>query len=179
MDTLILGLLILQSRTVYEIKARISKGLNMMYSDSMGSIQSAIKKLLSNGYIEYVEFVENGKYKKKYSITPLGRDYFNQWINMPIKASQNKGSELAKLYFMGFSEKETRIKRMEEYIQSLTEAYNIMKLIYDEGKIFKMTSENIEIANYQLISAKYGVDTLKFHIDWYINLLNDMKEGKI
>lgn len=179
MDTLILGLLILQSRTAYEIKMRISKGLNLMYSNSMGSIQAAIKKLLSNGYVEFLEFVEKGKYKKIYSITPLGREYFDQWINTPIKVNQNKDSELAKIYFMGYSEKETRIKRIEEYIQSLNKSYNIMKFIYDDGKNFNITEENIDIVNYQLISAKYGADSLKFHIDWYNALLSDMKEGKI
>ena len=69
MDNIILGILLLSSRTIYQLRERIDKGLNMMYSSSMGSIQAAIKKLLNYGYIQYEETVENGKYKKIYSIT--------------------------------------------------------------------------------------------------------------
>ena len=64
MDNIILGLLLLSSRTIYQLRERIDKGLNMMYSSSMGSIQAAIQKLLNCGYIQYEEAVENGKYKK-------------------------------------------------------------------------------------------------------------------
>lgn len=178
MDTIILGLLILKSRTLYELRERINKGLNMMYSSSTGSIQAAIKKLLVNGYVTYEEIVSNGKYKKIYSITPLGKEYFQNWINTAMKVSQNKDPELAKLYFMGFSEKEKRIERIEIYIQSLLELYNILDCIYKDGKTFQTDEENRDIVNYQLLSAKYGVDILKFQIDWYTQLLENMKEGK-
>ena len=39
MDNIILGILLLSSRTIYQLRERIDKGLNMMYSSSMGSIQ--------------------------------------------------------------------------------------------------------------------------------------------
>ena len=67
MDNIILGILLLSSRTIYQLRERIGKGLNMMYSSSMGSIQAAIKNLVNCGYIQYEETVENGKYKKIYS----------------------------------------------------------------------------------------------------------------
>ena len=63
MDNIILGLLILESRTIYRLRERIKKGMDLMYSSSMGSIQAAIKRLLDRGYISYSERVENGKYK--------------------------------------------------------------------------------------------------------------------
>ena len=46
MDNIILGLLLLSNRTIYQLRERIDKGLHMMYSSSLGSIQAAIKKLL-------------------------------------------------------------------------------------------------------------------------------------
>ncbi len=84
MDNIILGLLILESRTIYQLRERISKGMNLMYSNSMGSIQAAIKKLLNHGYISYGENIEDGKYKKIYSITDSGKRYFFEWINTPF-----------------------------------------------------------------------------------------------
>ena len=46
MDNIILGLLLMCNRTIYQLRDRISKGINLMYSSSMGSIQAAVKKLL-------------------------------------------------------------------------------------------------------------------------------------
>ena len=102
MDNIILGLLLLSSRTIYQLRERIDKGLNMMYSNSMGSIQAAIKKLLNCGYIQYEEAVENGKYKKIYSITDSGKQNFIEWVSTPMEIQGSKNPELAKLYFMGF-----------------------------------------------------------------------------
>ena len=85
MDNIILGILLLSSRTIYQLRERIDKGLNMMYSSSMGSIQAAIKKLLNYGYIQYEETVENGKYKKIYSITESGKQKFIEWVSSPME----------------------------------------------------------------------------------------------
>ena len=83
MDYIIWGLLILSNRTIYQLRSRIDKGLNMMYSSSTGSIQAALKKLLNSGYIDYHEFQDNGKQKKEYCITEAGRQSFHQWVNAP------------------------------------------------------------------------------------------------
>ncbi len=56
-----------------------------MYSSSMGSIQAAVKKLLNYEYISYEEAVENGKYKRVYSITHSGKLYFFEWINSHLE----------------------------------------------------------------------------------------------
>ena len=61
MEYIILGLLILSNRPIYQLRSRIDKGLNIMYSSSMGSIQAAIKKLMKNEYIDFREVQENGK----------------------------------------------------------------------------------------------------------------------
>ena len=83
MDNIILGLLLMCNRTIYQLRERIDKGINLMYSSSMGSIQAAIRKLLNCGFISYEEIVDNGKYKKVYCITESGRQYFFEWINAP------------------------------------------------------------------------------------------------
>ena len=44
MENIILGLLLLKPRSVYQLRKRIEQGLNLMFSSSTGSIQFAIKK---------------------------------------------------------------------------------------------------------------------------------------
>jgi len=179
MDNIILGLLFLCSRTVYELRDRIDKGLNLMYSSSMGSIQAAIKKLLHCGYIDYEETVENGKYKKVYRITESGKQQFLQWVNTPIAGQCVRCPELVKVYFMGFSEKENREASIQNYISFLKEQYCALEMICAEAKNISTPENGKDILNYQLTSAFYGRDLYKFNIDWFENLLQKMQDGEI
>ncbi len=179
MDNIILGLLLLCSRTIYQLRERIDKGLNLMYSSSMGSIQAAIKKLLNCGYIDYEETVENGKYKKVYRITERGRRYFLEWVNMPIEQQGVRCPGLVKVYFMGFSDKENREASIRNYLSFLKEQYCALEMICEEAKNAAVSQSNKEIINYQLASALYGKDLYKFNIDWFENLLRKMRNGEL
>lgn len=179
MDNIVLGLLLLSSRTIYQLRERIDKGLNMMYSSSMGSIQAAIKKLLNCEYIQYEEVVENGKYKKIYSITDSGKQNFIEWLSTPMEIHSSKNPELAKLYFMGFSTKEKREAVLQEYVSKLKEQYDILNAICKEAENVKVSDENKDILHYQLTAALYGKDFMKFNIDWYQKLLDEIRGNKI
>lgn len=178
MDNIILGLLLLHSRTIYQLRERIGKGLNLMYSNSMGSIQSAIKKLLNCGYINYKETIENGKYKKIYFLTDSGKQYFFKWINSPIEKQNAKSPELAKIYFMGFSDRKNREANLESYLSHLTEQYRALSLICEEADNVKTPKEHESIVFYQLAAARYGRDFMKFNIEWYKKLLNEIRSEK-
>ncbi len=179
MDNIILGLLLLCNRTVYQLRERIDKGLNLMYSSSMGSIQAAVKKLLNCGYIGYEETVENGKYKKIYHITESGKQYFFDWVNTPIEQQAVRYPELVKVYFMGFSDKENREVSIQNYLSFLKEQYCVLEAICAEATDVEVPKSDREIFNYQLISAFYGKDFYKFNIGWFENLLNKMRDGEI
>lgn len=179
MDHIILGLLLMCNRTIYQLRDRIRKGINLMYSSSMGSIQAAVRKLLNCGYISYEETVDNGKYKKIYRITESGKQHFYEWINAPIEEQSPKNPELAKVYFMGFSDKKNREISIRRHLLYLKEQYNVLAAICDEGKDTAVSEENRDILHYQFISALYGKDMIKFNIDWFENLLGKMRSGEI
>ena len=179
MDNILLGLLLLCNRTIYQLRERIDKGLNLMYSSSMGSIQIAIKKLLNWGYIDYKETVENGKYKKVYHITESGKQHFLEWVNTPIEQQGVRCPGLVKVYFMGFSDKKSREASIQDYLSFLRKQYCMLEMICEEAKNIEITESNKEIFNYQLTSAFYGKDLYKFNIEWFENLLNKMTNGEI
>ncbi len=179
MDNIILGLLLLHSRTIYQLRERISQGLNLMYSSSMGSIQAAVKKLLSYEYICFEEVVENGKYKKVYSITESGKLYFFKWINSPFEIQNIRNPELAKIYFMGFSDKKIREANIEEYLLYLTEQYSVLNIICEEANSINPPEEQKDIFSYQFAAARYGRDFMKFNVEWYKNFLNEIRSEKI
>ena len=51
MENIILSLLLLKSSTIYEMRTYIQKVLSTVCSDSLGSMQIALKKLLEKGYV--------------------------------------------------------------------------------------------------------------------------------
>lgn len=175
MEQIVLGLLFLCDRTIYQLRSRIDKGLSLMYSSSMGSIQAAIKKLLQAGYIEYQEIVENGKYKKMYHITENGKRYFLDWINAPIGEVNVRCPELVKIYFMGFSDKGKREVNIQSYLASMKEKYRVLKAICDEAEHMDVPEEGKDIFQYQLVSALYGKALCQFNINWYEQLLEQMR----
>lgn len=175
MDMIILGLLLFRGRTIYELRARFAEGLYMMYSSSMGSIQVAVKKLLAGGYIECVERVENGKFKKVYEITQSGREAFSVWVNSPFEAAQNKSPELAKLYFMGLSEGKERAARVREHIEKLRESHAALELVCRQGEEAEAPPELAELLEYQLKTAQFGRDMVAFQIEWFTKLAAELE----
>ncbi len=179
MDNIILGLLLLRSRTIYQLRDRINKGLDLMYSSSMGSIQAALKKLLGGGYIDYEETLENGKYKKVYRITEKGRQYFAEWVNSPPEQQGIRCPGLVKLYFMGLADSESREASIQSYLSFLKEQHRALELICEEAKDIEVSERNRDIFNYQLESALYGRDLYKFNIEWFEALLRKIRSAEI
>ena len=178
MEYVILGLLMLSSRTIYQLRQRIGKGLDLMYSSSMGSIQAALKKLMNNGHItSSVE--EDGRHRKIYCITEEGRRHFEEWINTPISSVDMKFPALTKLYFMGLGDKTKRKDILESNISMIEEALVPLGYICREAEEMMTGSlppEGREIIFYQYASARFGRDLLEFTAEWYKKLMNEMEE---
>lgn len=203
MDKIILGILMLKRITIYEMRNIIKLNFKSMCSDSMGSIQASIKKLLAKEMIIYNEFVDNGINKKVYSITPFGRSFFLEWINTPMDITKTKNMELSKLLFMGLIPENDRIniiskvidntKKELEYLQSILSSlenseYNKNRYLenlqkdfeYMEGIIDATGNEDIEkniidINKFENLTLQLGIDTTEFYLQWFIKLKNSIE----
>ena len=195
-------MLLCKAMTVYEIRNYIIKNLTTVCSNSLGSIQTAIKKMLSKGYIEVNEYVENGLNKKKYSITDKGLAEYKKWVGTPINLSKMTNMEESKLFFLGIAPKEKRIaflvtlnKDLEEQLQALTAiqefALNAKEAVIKENisnisKESKYVNNLLSVSNekdlsavllntydYQMSLLKYGIERTKFDLAFYKNLLKE------
>ena len=201
MENIILSMLIFKAMTLYEIRAYIQRNLSTVCSDSMGSIQTAVKNLIKKGYIEVREYSENGKNKKQYSITVAGLDSYKEWIGTPINISKMTNMEEGKLFFLGVAPKEKRIAFLKDYISSLENEYQKFKAIKDFAdqareavieenasrvKKDKKTEKNLlsvaqekdiktvleNTYEYQMHILDYGISRTKADIGFYKELLN-------
>ncbi len=151
MEFIILGLLLFKPMTVYEIRMYVQRNLTTICSDSLGSIQIAIKKLLNKGFIVTNEYVERGLTKKRHSITSLGVNHYKEWVGSPINIAKMTNMEESKFYFLGTAPKEKRISCLKSYIASLKDQQSKLNAI----KEFTKASEDAVIrANLDRINSE-------------------------
>ena len=200
MEYIILSMLLCKAMTVYEIRNYIIKNLTTVCSNSLGSIQTAIKKMLSKGYIEVREYVENGLNKKKYSITDKGLSEYKNWVGTPINLSKMTNMEESKLFFLGIAPKEKRIsfltamnKDLEGQLKALTaikestlnakeaiiddNVRNISKETKNVDNLLSFSNEKdlkavlLNTYDYQMELLEYSIERTKFDLSFYKNLL--------
>ena len=197
MDKRILGILMLRKMTAYELRNTIRDNFKSMCSDSLGSIQAALKKLLSLKMVTFEELVEKGINKKRYAITDIGEKVLMEWIKIPIDISKTKNIDIGKLLFMGYIPKNEQKNLINKIILSLEEEYSELKNLKEsinfeterlaiENYLLTDTeyqeriknlnkknnvSKNIkEISKFTLTTLDYGIDVVDFNIKWFKKL---------
>ena len=158
MENIILSILLFKPMTVYEIRMYVQRNLNTICSDSLGSIQIAIKKLLKKGYIVINEYKEKGLIKKRNSITKEGIEYYKDWIGSPINTAKMTNMEESKLYFLGIAPKEKRISFLKKYISDLKQQHSALEMVKKISEERKETNISANLA--RIRNEKDIVDNL-------------------
>lgn len=197
MDIIVLGILMMQNCTIYEMRKYIETWFTGISSNSIGSIQAAIKKLVEKDCIVFNEYLENSVNKKVYSITPQGKEYFQNKISTPMRYKE-KNMELNKLFFMGFADRDKWAMLLDSYIGELHKNLELLEQIsratlprysFSEeelaiqrarGAADEITIERSrDIAEFQYATLDLSIEQLKFQIGWFENYKQTLqKRGK-
>lgn len=192
MDIIILGLLMIRNCTVYEMKKVIEKNFGNISSSSIGSMQAAVKKLLSKNMICFNEYVENSVNKKVYEITHEGKEYFLAAISEPMLYKE-KNMELSKFLFMGFAPKCKRLELVAAYISELKKELirleqiksaaeiqpdfneDCLLILKEKGAVgIQSVADVQDIAFYELAMLNFSIDKIKFEIQWFENFKENL-----
>ncbi len=176
MEYVILGLLLLRARTMYEIKHVFEDTLALFYSASFGSISTAIGKLLEKGWIAVQEQVDNGRNKKIYTITPAGTAVFQEWLSSHIPSEKVKEPALTRMFFMGFLDPAQRIAVLEAHVATLAGLYATLDLLEAQTASLEIPAAQADLATFQKLTLQYGKDYYAFSLAWYRRLLSTLKE---
>jgi len=133
MEDFILGLLMMNKLTAYELHTTIKNNYEGICSHSIGNIQRALKKLHEKGHVSLTEVHEGKVVKKIFSITPTGRERFMMWLNSPLELLKAKNMEVGKLLLMGFLTPGQQLANIDKTIVDYREAYGYMKAVEDEA----------------------------------------------
>jgi DNA-binding PadR family transcriptional regulator len=175
MENVILGLLLAQSLTLYDMNREFKQNISLFYSASLGSLQIAIKSLLIKGCITFVKQVERGRSKKVYSITSIGREAFFAWMMADTPISKLEVVGLSKVYFLGHMEDPEKKKLIIQDILSKIEiVQNHLQSLDDEIQRYEIPETYQAIAHYRIKTLDYGIRSHALAKQWFEELLAEM-----
>ena len=164
----ILGFLMDKELTGYDIKQIMTHSTSNFMNASFGSIYPALDRLEKDDMISALKVIENGKYKKVYTIKDQGKEEFIKWLEEPINYMKSYEEILAKIFFYRHLSKE----KVHQLISQLIE--DIDKRIVKLERIERDIKGKIDY--FEISTLSFGIDHLKFMSKWYSDFLKNFNK---
>ncbi|MEK3839168.1 PadR family transcriptional regulator [Paenibacillus sp. FSL P2-0136] len=132
----ILGILMKEASTGYQIKQSLENVFSNFYSSSYGTIYPTLARMEKEGLITKENVLQDGKPNKNLlTITPKGRECFNAYLLGPLEADSIRKSDfMMRLYFgefVGYDKVIAWLKQAQEdshtKLDQLLEQYSLYK----------------------------------------------------
>lgn len=157
---IILGTLMKESQTGYEIRKCIESGVGMFYKASYGSIYPILAKLLEEELVSCESADDANRNQKKYTITGKGRESFLNWLQTNDSDEQKIEAFVAKVFFFDqLEDKDVLIQiesfqqKIQKYLQNLCQKREqFMELPHQEDFYYKLSTLYYGISKLQSLS---------------------------
>ncbi len=160
----ILGVLLEDPSTGYEIKSLMGRSTAYFWRESDSTIYPMLKVLAKEGKV-LSEIAYVGKKKKEvFSITELGRAEFKAWLDGPTGSETPRNEFLLKLFFV--THREEMVRLFQERLEKAEKTYEEYRKIEDRLE----TLSDYPRKAIRLMSLRYGIAQLTLEIKW-------LKEG--
>ncbi|MDQ0196582.1 PadR family transcriptional regulator [Paenibacillus wynnii] len=151
----ILGMLMKEALTGYEIKQLLENVFSNFYSSSYGTIYPTLARMEKAGLITKEIVLQDGKPNKNLlNITPKGRDSFNAYLLAPLEGDSIKKSDfMMRLYFgefVGYDKVIIWLKQAQE------ESHTKLDQLLEQYSLFKD-----EMHPAQIICIQIGIEEYK------------------
>ncbi len=162
LEYIIIGMVLDNSLTGYDIKKYIENGIGIFYKASFGTLYPALKRLEEKGLLNMTEQMQGNRQKKLYVATDVGKKTFYEWLSSPVDLNDMTENRLVKIYFFDKLPEDVRKIQLKEY-----EINNINYL----RKLFLIQKEYDNIPNkecyyFKLSTLYYGICIVKENIRW-------------
>jgi len=130
----------------------------------------ALKKLAEKEFLTMKEEPQNGRMKKYYQATELGKSEFLNWLSSPVDIYSGSAMMLSRIYFIGELTKEIRIQIIQDYeiaIQKMLDEYKKKEIQFRDS--IKTDRDYFEMS-----TLYYGLQTAQGMLHW----LGHIKEHK-
>lgn len=172
----LLGILMYQSLSGYQLKKAINYGIGFFWSEDYGSIYPVLASLEKKGLVikEYVQ-QEKKPSKHIYSITDTGKKHFSEWISRDADYEKIRHELLLKIFFGHYCSLKDNIDKLKTEIsfhKNLLEKYTEIK-----GHLSEDSHTNKNEKKYWLMTLDFGIRYSGMTIKWCEEMINDFKES--
>lgn len=162
LESILLGMVLEDDLTGYDIKKRIETGIGVFYKASFGSLYPALKKMTEKGYLVAYEESQGGRQKIFYHITEDGKKRFYDWLSAPMNIFDGTNTHLAKVYFFDQLPSELREHQLLQHeINNINYLHKLETLEKEFDKL-----EHKECFYYKLSTLYYGICITRETIRW-------------
>ena len=161
-DMVILGLLIHEDLTGYDIKKNIDGAIRFFWKGSFGSIYPALSAMEEQGLVKKIPSTSGGREKILYHITDEGKSAVRDWLSERQAGNELKYETLLKLFFGGAADKETAIRNIEVFEEQIRSELALLKVY--QGNLEKVLDQKDHI--YFYLTVTFGVDTMETYLKW-------------
>lgn len=161
-DYLVMGMILHEELTGYDIRKRIEMGVGHLYKASPGQLYPALKKLTGKGLLTLREQMQGKRQKKYYQATEAGKAAFLAWLSAPYDPHADADHYLVKIFLLGELPQDLRRQRLGEYEGILRGQLQGLDAIEKQ-----LPTENLSDRNYyEFASFYYGYQTLQIMLRW-------------
>jgi len=168
----ILGLLMHQNLSGYEIKKKIELHLQYFWSESFGQIYPALQELEQAGMILQVLQEDCKNEKKIYQITEKGRIEFADYFQKPVEEEKSRCEILLKTYFGSHQSKSELEKHLQDFKRRME--LNLVEL----EQYHQCLQQNLDEADhlFYLMTVKCGKRIYQAYYFWAEETLELLKQ---
>jgi len=161
-DYIIIGMVLHKPLTGYDIKKGVEMGVgNFVKTISHGSLYPALRKLAEKEFLTMKEEPENGRMKKYYQATVLGKAEFLKWLSSPVDIKAGSAVMLLRMYFIGELPQEIREQIIDDYEIAIQKMFDDYKKIETQFKSIKNDRDYFEMS-----TLYYGLQTAQGMLHW-------------
>lgn len=122
----ILGLLTYAPMNGYQLKTLFGKSIKHIWTASLSQIYRDLKSLEEKGFVgTHKVFQDDRPDKKMYTLTPLGRKQFENWLRSPVKKaiSPKRDDFMLRVFFGASLAKEDLLEHFNVFLSEI-DKYN-------------------------------------------------------
>lgn len=162
LEFIILGTLLNNTLTGYDIRKLIELGIGMFYKASYGSIYPLLSRLLEHDMVLCIEDPDANRKQKKYMITEKGREYFKSWLCNEEISEQKEEAFMAKVFFFDQLNEREVFAQLLKFERRIEEHLNEL---YKKREDY-LSCEKKECFYYKLSTLYFGIAKLQSLLEW-------------
>jgi PadR family transcriptional regulator, regulatory protein AphA len=176
----ILGFLSYQPFTGYDLKKMFDTSVQHFWTADQSQIYRTLARLTDQGLTE-VERVEqlDRPDRKLYSITPAGRDAFQQWLRGPFPMQDSRSGPLVQVFFAAKLSDEEALAKFEMAAEIFRTILARYEQVPGQVEEYRQKVPSPREHYFWMLTLDLGLRTMRAQLEWAESVIADIHAGRL